>query len=281
MEPVIHNNPGEPPESFTKALRHVLLALVRLLMRFRVVYPQLTEMLKSAYVDIAEKEFRLGDKPQTDTRINLLTGIHRKDIKRLRSQLSSGIEEPLGVSQSVRIVSRWLSEPTYTDNKGKPLPLPLKSADGPAFESLVQEVCRQDLRPRVILDEWLRLGILSKDTEQNLVLNADAFVPSQGSDEKAFFLGMNISDHLNAASKNLFETPSPFFERCVYYDELSDDSIEELNELAHKLSMETLTRINDRAAKLKQRDRDSGGGNKRINVGLYVYHETTESGEKA
>jgi len=104
---------GEPPAALTSAIRLTCVAFVRLLLRFRVVYPQLLELLKSAYVQVAEREYLLDGKPQTDTRMSLLTGIHRKDIKRLRAQLAAGVEEPLAVNQSVRIVSRWISEPTY------------------------------------------------------------------------------------------------------------------------------------------------------------------------
>lgn len=264
---------GEPPESLVKALRLVLLALVRLLMHFRVVYPQLTELLKSTYVEVAENEFRLSDKPQTDTRINLLTGIHRKDIKRLRSQLSSGIEEPLGVSQGVRIVSRWLSETQYQNLDGTPRPLPLKSEDGADFETLVKDVCRQDLRPRVILDEWLHLNIVEQDQQGLLHLNADGFVPAQGMDEKSFFLGMNVSDHIHASTRNLLESPSPFFERCVYYDGLSRESVHELDQYSRTVGMETLTKINEKAAQLKARDKKNKDGKQRVNIGLYVFHE--------
>lgn len=264
---------GEPPVALVTALRLIIVALVRLLLRFQVVYPQLLEMLKSAYVQVAEGEYRLQNKPQTDTRLSLLTGIHRKDIKRLRSQLGAEVEEPLAISQGVRIVARWIGEPGYQLKNGQPAPLPFKSVDGPSFESLVQEVCRQDLRPRVVLDEWLRLGIVSEDEKKRLTLNADAFVPGKSIDEKSFFLGMNISDHLNAASHNMQEGAEPYFERCVYYDELSEASIKELSQLAKSRGMETLKVINTRASELKARDKKQGGGRHRINVGVYSFDE--------
>ena len=274
---ITHQETGEPPQALVTALRLILIALVRLLMRFRVVYPQLLELLKSAYVQVAEREYQLENKPQTDTRISLLTGIHRKDIKRLRSQLATGVEEPLAVSQGVRILARWISEPDYQTEEGQAAPLPFKSAKGPSFESLVQEVCRKDLRPRVVLDEWLRIGIVSIDDHQQLALNSDAFIPNQGIEEKAFFLGMNLSDHINAASHNLQDSVQPFFERCVYYDELSDASIKELRNLTDKLGMETLKAINERASQLKERDKKAGGGSQRLNVGIYTWHENTDS----
>jgi len=37
-------------------------------------------------VDVAVKEFPVDGKPQTDSRVTLLTGVHRKDVKRLRNE---------------------------------------------------------------------------------------------------------------------------------------------------------------------------------------------------
>jgi hypothetical protein len=270
---------GNPPASFIAALRRVLLALVRLLMHFRVVYPQLAELLKSVYVEVAEREYQLDGKPQTITRLSMLTGIHRKDVKRLQNQMSAGVEEPLGVSQPVRIIARWIGDSEYLDAQGKPLPLPYKSADGPDFEALVQSVVRQDLRPRVILDEWLSVGTVRFDEQERLVLNVDSFIPSQGIEEKAFFLGMNVGDHLDAATHNLQGKKPPFFERCVYYDELSAASVAELRALAEARGMEILKEINEKAMTLKARDKQQGGGTQRFNVGVYVYHEDSADQE--
>lgn len=280
MSDLSSSETGFLPDSMVAALRRVLRSLVRLLMHFRVVYPQLTELLKSAYVEVAEHEYRLPDKPQTDTRISMLTGIHRKDIKRLRTQVASGVDEPLGVSQAVRIVARWIGDADYLDEQGQPLPLPFKSSQGPSFESLVQEVVRQDLRPRVILDEWLRVGIVDEDQEKRLSLNVDAFVPAQGVEQKAFFLGMNVGDHLDAVTHNIQGKTPPFFERCVYYDELSGASVAELRALVEEKAMETLKAINERAMALKARDSEQGGGLYRFNVGTYVYHEKVSAGGK-
>ena len=70
------------PQAMMTAVRKVLRPLVRLLINFRITFPQLSEILKSVYVEVANEEFRLPDKAQTDTRLSFLTGVHRKDIPR-------------------------------------------------------------------------------------------------------------------------------------------------------------------------------------------------------
>ena len=135
----------------------------------------------------------------------------------------------------------------------------------------------------MILDEWLNMGVVTLH-EDMVKLNANAFIPSKGIEEKAFFLGHNISDHLAAATHNIQGLDPAFFDRCVYYDGLSEASIEQLRELAAERGMQTLVEINELAIKLKAQDAaqsDSGAHEKhRLNIGLYVYHEAEGSGHE-
>jgi len=113
------------------------------------------------------------------------------------------------------------------------------------------------------------------------MLNSEAFVPTQGLDEKAFFFGMNVSDHINAVSHNLIGNTPSFFDRCVYYDGLSENSIRELRDLTEELGMETLKKLNARADALKKRDNEQGGGDQRMNMGMYTWHEKTPAEDPA
>ena len=72
--------------ALSEAVRALLRPLVRLLISKGVGLPAFMELVKDAYVDVAVNEFPVGEKKQTDSRISLLTGVHRKDVKRLRTQ---------------------------------------------------------------------------------------------------------------------------------------------------------------------------------------------------
>ncbi|OUS30470.1 hypothetical protein A9Q99_05805 [Gammaproteobacteria bacterium 45_16_T64] len=258
-----------PPASIVAALKRILKPLVRMLLHFQITFPFLSELLKSVYVDVAENELALTNKPQTDTRISLITGVHRKDTKRLRGALKEGEVLPEVVSAGAQLVAKWVSDDDYLDKKGDPIALPLRGTT-PSFEGLVQSVCKQDLRPRVVLDEWERLGIASV-VDDKVCLRSDAFVPQTGVDEKAFYLGMNVADHLAAAGRNIREDSSPYFERCVYYEGLDDRSIAELKSMSEKDGMKLLKKLNKRALELKaEQDKE---GTRRFNTGVYVYHE--------
>jgi len=269
------DKPKSPaPQALNQAVQRLLQPLVKLLLSFQITYPVVQEWLKKAMVEVAERDFPLADKPQTDTRLSLLTGIHRKDIKRLRGSAEQATEAPEVVSLGVQIAAYWMAN--YRNNEGQPQALPFKQSDThtPSFEGLVEQVAKKDIRARVVLDEWLRLGVvesLNHEGEEYLQLTPNAFIPSQGLDEKAFFLGMNLSDHMATVSNNLLDQPAKF-ERCLYYDGLSEASIEELKQLAADEGMAMLTRLNQRALELKQQDQQ-GQHQQRINVGMYVFDQ--------
>lgn len=262
-----------------KAVTRIMVPLVHLLLKTGMTFPQFSELLKTIFIDVADSDFRLDDKKQTQTRLSFITGIHRKDIKRLHNK-PRNLQEPENINVGVRLVSKWIKEPRYLNDAGKPLSLPLKAKGAPSFEELVESVCKQDIRPRVILDEWLNVGIVKLSGAKKVQLCSDAFIPKDGINEKAFFVGQNIADHLSAASKNLLNHSPAFFERCVYYDGLSEESITELKSLVSNQGMTMLKKINERAAQLKSQDIvDAKNKEKtqRINIGLYLYHEGDEA----
>ena len=272
--------PEMPPARLVDALRRILRPLIRLLISYQLTYPLLIRILKSVYVEVAESEFSVGGASLSDSRINLLTGIHRKEIKRLRSEYPESRPPVTAASLGAQLVGEWLGSDRYTGPDGKPRPLPLKTTDpgNPGFDTLVAEVCRQDIRPRVILDEWIQLGV-ARFEHDNIVLNTGAFTPERGFDEKMFFFGKNLQDHISAGAANLGGLKPPHFDRSVYYDRLSPDSIAELNVLANELGMAALTKMNRHALARQKVDSARKDSRFRINFGIFNY--TTSKGTNA
>lgn len=264
------------PVVLKSAVTRVLRPLVGLLMEHGLTFPWLSGHLKTVFVDVAEKEFRLPKKRQTDSRITLLTGVHRKDVRRLRQSREDEAEEgpPASVYLGAHLVAVWTSDKRFLDGKGRPKPLTrLPHGKGPNFEELVTSVSK-DIRPRAVLDEWLRLGAVEVDDNDCVRLKTEAFIPTKGFEEKVYYLGKNVHDHIAAARHNVQGGDPPLLERSVYYDALSTESVNALNELARKEGMKLLQTINRRARELQSRDRRRGNATHRINFGLYFFHES-------
>ena len=267
----------EKGETLLTALRRLLRPLVRLLIARSITFPSISGVLRGLYIEIAVNEFPVGDKPQTDSRITLLTGIHRKDVRRLRGQRHPAMHPPRAVALGSQLIARWTTLPEYLDAQGVPQPLPRVATEGRAhsFESLVRSI-NTDIRPRVVLDEWLRLGIVRVDDQDRVCLNVAAFIPPRGSEEMTYYFGRNLHDHIAAAVHNMLGEAGklgPLLERSVNYNNLSSAAVAELNTIAKQRAMEVLQELNARALQLQQRDSGQPGASQRFNFGLYEFIE--------
>lgn len=252
------------------ALARLLRPLVRLFIRRGMTYPAMSALLRELYVNVAEYDFALPDKEQTDSRASLLTGINRKEVRRLRGAGAPVNAVPTAVSRTSRILARWLADPTLTDPNGQPRPLPRVGREGEAsFETLVTSVTR-DLRPRAVLDEWLDRKLVALDGEDRVTLLETAFVPRAGDEQQLYYFGRNLHDHLAAAVANVLGETPRFLERSVHYDGLSEAVVRGLEERSRGLAVEALQDANRDAHAVCDSD---AGGRWRWNFGIYVYAE--------
>ncbi len=283
-----------PPPSFTlqsgallRPVRRLLRPLVRLLIEGGVTYPVLAELLRSLYVEVAAGDLLKDPRARTDSRISLLTGVHRKEIRRWRSQSHAPEAVPPVVTRTSQIMARWLRAPEYIDPEGRPRPLPRlpRPEGGPSFESLVQSVT-SDVRPRAVLDDWLNHGIVTVDAADRVVLDTAAFVPRPGSAEQLFYFGRNLHDHLSAAAANVTAAgPAPFIERAAHYDNLTPGTVALLEAMGRDAAQRLLTEFNRQTLDLLDaNDRELSSApetpRRRLNLGLYLFVEDDSAGEE-
>ena len=263
-------------DTLLKVLRQALRPLVRLMLANGIAYPQLVELLKGLYVELAVRDFPVSGKEQTDSRISLLTGIYRKDVKRLRAMPRDDERPPDTVSFGMRLINAW-ELPPYSDETGMPLRLPRLARRGGelSFEALVASVSK-DIRSRAVLDEWVRLGIASLNQSDEVTLMTEAFVPNQGFAEKAFYFGHNLHDHAAAAASNLLGERAPFLERSVQHSRLPASVVHALALEAENGGMRLLKSLNRKAqtagldAQANIVDSDT---QQRFTFGIYFYAE--------
>lgn len=249
------------------ALNRVLRPLVRLAIKCGVTFPTFVDLLRQLYVNVAEHEFALPDKQQTDSRVSLLTGVHRKEVSRLRGAGAPVRVVPDSVSRTSAIVARWLADPAFVDADGVALPLPRTGETGEvSFVSLVESVTR-DLRPRAVLDDWLDRKLVEIDEKDRIVLMESAMAPRDDGEVRLYYLARNLQDHATAAVTNVLADDPPFIERAVHYDGLSEDLAKSLEAYSRKVMVETLLRLNKYANQAVQGD---PGGTSRWNCGVYI-----------
>lgn len=266
----VRSKPGMRDDAVQRVLMRILRPLVRLALASGLGFPAFAQVLRRLYIDVAEKEFSLSGKQQTDSRISLITGIHRKEVSKLRVGAIPLAELPPPVSRTSRIIARWLADSRYCDENGFPKALMRTVREGEAsFESLVEDVTR-DLRPRAVLDEWLDRGVAMLDEEGRVRLSSSAIVPQSDEDVKEHFFTRNIHDHVAAAVHNMTVGDPPFFERAVHYNNISPALARKLEEISKAEAMNLLIRLNRVANEAVRSDE---GGNARWITGAFIFLE--------
>ncbi|WP_194073983.1 DUF6502 family protein [Thiomicrorhabdus aquaedulcis] len=266
-----------------KALKSILKPLVAMLLRQGVTFTALTDLLKITYVEVADSQFKLAGKAQTDSRISVLTGVHRKEVKRIRELAEESMQpKEKKASLSAQLMATWLGQSAYLLANGQPKPLlRLQNSEDVSFESLVRCVTR-DVHPRSILDEWLHQGVAALDAQDRVVLQQTGYVPDHDFEEKLFFTGKNIGDHLSAVAHNLApatllgQTPA-MFDRAVYYNDLSAESVQALEVFAKQESTKLLTQVNKMASQLQGQSQGQAPSQSgyAMHFGAYFYHDLT------
>ncbi len=275
-EPI--NPTPKATEKLLDTAARVLAPLVRLMITRGVTFQMASELLKRVYVRAAQKHF-VGDDEATGTQLSLLTGLNRKEIRRLTADDVQETQAFPMLSYAASVYFAWKTEGRWCNPDGTPKPLPRRATtELPCFDELVRSVTT-DHRPSAILDELTRLGYIEFDEERNLVLQPRPFLPSRELEDRLISLGESTVDHLNAAVTNiLVEKPNFFLDRFIFADELSEASAEELHQNAKaqwKIVQEDTVR---RATKLEARDVEQQQPTKtRIRVGMYFYTETKDS----
>ena len=84
--------------------------VIRLMMRHGIVLQSFQELVKSVYTEEAEKEIRTSGNPVTDLQISLMTGLHRKEVKRFREEGYETFLMSPTLSTGSDVVTKWLTD---------------------------------------------------------------------------------------------------------------------------------------------------------------------------
>jgi Family of unknown function (DUF6502) len=158
------------------ALLSVLRPLAGVFLRFGMGYREFSELLKTAYVQAATEEYGVRQRPTNVARVAAMTGISRKEVRRIRAAVNS---LPALVSRSapVEVMHRWHTDQRFLDERGKPKALAWGENLG-SFQDLVR-CCGADLTPGSIRAELRRVGSISESADGMLVVRRRHVIPDQ------------------------------------------------------------------------------------------------------
>ena len=248
---------------------------MRILLRNGIAFGTFQDIAKWVYVTTAAEEFGIENRKQTTSRISILTGLSRKEVKRIRDNPRPDDDTAAEkYNRAARVIAGWRREAAYTDMADKPLLLPLNGA-APSFESLVRRFSG-DMPYRAILDELVNAKAVDITDEGHVRLISSAYLPGTDDEVLLHILGTDTGSLIDTIGHNLVTIPAQRrFQRKVRYDNLPEEAVPVFQALAAKASQKLLEDL-DRW--LAERDRDAnkeieGTGRHSAGVGIYFFTE--------
>ena len=72
------------------AFQLLMRPMVRILLRYGIGYREFVEVAKTTYVGVASSDFGIRGRPTNISRVAVMTGLTRKEVKRIRDKIISG-----------------------------------------------------------------------------------------------------------------------------------------------------------------------------------------------
>lgn len=271
-------------KALSATILRILKPLVRILLRHGISYNTFADLAKWAYIDVATREFALEGRKQTTSRISILTGLTRKEVKRVR-QLKHPEDQASAerYNRAARVITAWQREAAFLEADGQPKALPMAGGED-SFSELVRRFSG-DVPARAIKDELLRVGAIEELPDGRLRLLARAYIPKKSEKDKIHILGTDVAFLISTIDRNLqTQVPEPFFQRKVAYDNLPQEILPQFRRLATQKGQKLLEKLDKWLA---QHDRDinpevKGTGRNRAGLGIYYFEEPwAEEGEQS
>jgi len=259
------------------AILRLMRPVVRLLLKHNIPFGTFSDLIKHSYVQVAKETLSLPGKKLSDSRISVVTGIPRKDIKRYAEAPDRNDKEIFREhNRAARVLTGWIQDKDFNDKEGRPLDLPME-ADGndPSFSILVQKYSG-GIPPRAILDECLRIEAIRKMDDQRLRLVSFGYLPSHDELEQIQVLSREVADFLDCIDHNLrADLEDSYLQLSVRCDNLPEECLDKLRieggDRGRKL-------LQDMAGSITRFDRDQndtvfGTGKHRVVMGVYYYQQ--------
>jgi hypothetical protein len=266
-----------------RAIVALLRPLVRLVLKRGVAFGQFAELTKQVYVEVAQKDFAVPGRKMTVSRVAVLTGMTRKEARRLLQQEPpKDSDNPRRrINRAARVLSAWTRDSTYHDGRGGPASLEFDSDSGPSFSRLVADH-GGDVTPRAVLDELVRVGAVRSLKDGRLRPIERAYIPATDEAEKLAILGSDAADLIATIDHNLeSDVEATFYQRKVSYDNLAASYLPQLRSIVRRDAQALLESL-DREMSAHDLDVSPGAahhGGRRAMVGIYYFEDDDDGND--
>lgn len=273
-------------ELISQSFYRLLGSIVRLALRNGLTFKELSAITKRLYVRIASEEYGLQGRQTNMARMALMTGLDRKEIKKVMEQIVNEVEMPAAPDRMAKILTAWYEEPAYLDDDEQPLEIPIEGPS-PSFEHLVK-AHGGDIAAITVLREFKRSQTISEDSEGKVNVRKRYYVPNyrNNSDKapdlvnpEAISQGSSmLVDHINTIFHNLYREDLKKREKIdlrATNISVRKDAVDDFYKLIDQKGMEFLEDVDLWLSQHETTEDDKDS--ERLGVGLYFIEGKNDS----
>jgi hypothetical protein len=273
------------------ALQQVLLAslvqilrpIASLMLKCGVGFSEFTAVAKTVFVEVATEEYGIRGRPTNSSRIAAMTGMSRKEVKRLRDSVSVERWTPdMESTPANSVIHYWHYDPDFAVAPGKPRSLPLTG--NYSFQTLVSRYAG-DIPSGAIRKELVRARTVIENDDGTLIPWKRYHCPSNFHEDfvrnVAFALGnlgntiLHNADLIREEETTPFEDSSRRFERSAWTERLHPAKIEAFKTWVHREGAEFIERADHWiGGEELPKDLWKLHEPRTVGVGLYYFEET-------
>lgn len=261
-------------QTLSLAALSILRPLVRILLRNGVAFGSFAELAKKVYVDVAFEDFAPDTKKQTISRVSALTGLTRKEAKRLHElEHTDSRRSEQRYNRAVRVISGWVNDKEFHDALGQPESLPIEGAKA-SFSALVRKYSG-DVPTQSMLSVLISASAIEK-TGDRVRLIQRAYVPGKDPADKLNILGTDTAELISTIDHNLVSNEKELrFQRKVSNHHIQNDAVPEFQALSARKAQQLLEQFDTwmSAHEIDPGEHDSEQG-RYVSLGIYYYENS-------
>ena len=258
---------GVMQQILQNSLGKILRAVIRILLRNGMSYGEFDQVARQSFVDVAFRDFAPSGKKQTISNVAILTGLNRKEVKKLHDILEQGVNsDGRQYNRVVRVLGGWINDPRFLRKDGNPRDLDYEGEN--SFSELVRHYSG-DMPVAAMQKVLTRSGNIRFTDDDKVRLLSHAYLPSDDAEEKLAILGSDSAELIETIDFNLTaEQQDLRFQRKASNPRVAPEAIPEIKQYMRLKGQAFLEEVD---LYLSQHETDDESSVE-IGVGLY-YHE--------
>ena len=251
------------------ALRLLFRPVARIMLRAGLNWRELTDVIKATYVEVATEDFGIRGRPTNVSRVAILTGLTRREVRRLRNLLQEASPEVFNrMNYATRVLSGWHQDEDFLGADGKPLQLNA-TGDSKSFEALCEKYSG-DVAATTMLKELKHVGAVEQDADGKLTVRMRTYMPALMDPERMLSSGSVLEDMGYTVAYNLHRSDKDpgRFERRATNTRMPAKA---LPQFRHFVELEGQAFLEKVDAWLTEHEVKDGDDSKTIRLGLGTY----------